>query len=72
MESIHCRRAYLHCNGVDVCEYFDQDILENCERYEPDPDKMRDLWYHELDANSREALEEMNIVSRSESTASFN
>ena len=66
-ESVHCRRAYLHCNGVHICEYFDPDILEDCERYEPDLDEMRDLWYRELDANSREALEEPNIVSRSES-----
>ena len=39
-ESIHCRRAYLHCNGVHVCEYFDQDILEGCEHYEPDANEM--------------------------------
>jgi hypothetical protein len=64
-ESVHCRRAFLHCNGVHVCEHFDQDILEYCERYEPDPDEMRELWYRELEANSREALEEVNIVSRS-------
>ncbi|EDR02648.1 uncharacterized protein LACBIDRAFT_332144 [Laccaria bicolor S238N-H82] len=63
-ESVHCRRAYLHCNGVDMCEHFDQEILEDCERYEPDPHEMRELWYCELDANSREALEEANIVSR--------
>ena len=66
-ESVHCRRAYLHCNGVHVCEYFDQDILEGCERYEPDANEMRELWNHELDANAREALEEVNIVSRYES-----
>ena len=70
-ESVHCRRAYLHCNGVDICEHFDQDILEDCERYEPDPDKMRELWNRELDANSREALEEVNIVSRSESVVNL-
>ena len=63
-ESVHCRRAYLHCNGVAICEHFDQDILGGCERYEPDPDEMRELWCHELDANSREALQEVNIVSR--------
>lgn len=63
-ESVRCRRAYLHCNGVDICEHFDQDILDNCERYDPDPDQMRDLWYRELDANSREANDGMNIVSR--------
>jgi hypothetical protein len=65
--AVLCRRAYLHCNGVDICEHFDQAILEGCERYDPDPDEMRELWYRELDANSREALDESNIVSRSES-----
>jgi hypothetical protein len=50
---------------------FDQDILEDCERYEPDPDEMRELWCRELDANSREALEEVNIVSRSESVVNI-
>ena len=63
-ESVHCRRAYLHCNGIDTCKHFDQDILKGCEHYELDPDKMRELWYHELDVNSHEALEEVNIVLR--------
>ena len=70
-QSVYCHRAYLHCNGIDICEHFDQDILEDCERYEPDPDEMRELWYRELDANSREALEEANIVSRSESVVNL-
>ena len=63
-KSVHFHRAFLHCNSVDICEHFDHDILEDCECYEPDPDKMQELWDHELDANSREALEEANIVSR--------
>lgn len=63
-ESVHCRRAHLHCNGIGICEHFDKEILEDCERYEPDPNEMRELWYRELDANSREAHEEVNIVSR--------
>ena len=71
-ESVHCRRAHLHCNGVDICEYFDLDILGDCERYEPDLDEMRELWNRELEANSREALEEANIVSRSESLQLLN
>ena len=70
-ESVHCRRAFLHCNGIDICEHFDEGILEYCERYEPDPDEMRELWHRELDANSREALEEVNIVSRSESVVNI-
>jgi hypothetical protein len=71
-ESVHCRRAYLHCNGVHICEHFEQNILEDCERYEPDPDEMRELWHRELDANSREAVSEVNIVSRSESVQVVN
>ena len=63
-ESVHCRCAFLHCNGVDICEHFDHNILEDCERYEPDPDEMRELWDRELDANSREVLKEANIVLR--------
>jgi hypothetical protein len=70
-ESVRCRRAYLHCNGVHICEHFDHNILNNCERYEPDPDEMRELWYRELDANSREAIDETNIVSRWESVVNL-
>jgi hypothetical protein len=52
--STHCRRAQLQCNGIKVCEHFDHRLLENCERYEPDPEGMKELWNHELDANARE------------------
>jgi hypothetical protein len=61
----------LVCNGIDTCECFDEDILENCERFEPDPEVMRELWNHELDANTREAGEAENIIYRYEAKFSF-
>ena len=68
---VRCRRVQLFCNGIDTCECFDKDILENCERFEPDPDAMRELWKHELDANTREAGEAENIIYRYEATSNF-
>ena len=61
-----CRRVQLDCNGVDTCERFDESLLENCERFEPDPEEMRELWRHELDANTCEAGEAENIIYRYE------
>ena len=63
-ESVHCHRAFLHCNGVDICEHFDHDILEDCKCYESDPDEIQELWDCELNANSHEALKEVNIFLR--------
>ena len=51
----------MDCNGIDTCECFDKSLLENCQRFEPDPEEMRELWNHELDANTREAGEAENI-----------
>ena len=62
--STHCRHAQLQCNGIKVCEYFDHSLLENCERYEPDPEGMKELWNHELDANARESNSVVNILTR--------
>lgn len=59
-----CRRAQLQCNGIKVCEHFDHNLLENCERYEPDPEGMKELWNHELDANARESNSITNILTR--------
>lgn len=59
-----CRRAQLQCNGIKVCEHFDHKLLENCERYEPDPEGMKELWNHELDANARESNSITNILTR--------
>jgi hypothetical protein len=61
----------LECNGIDTCECFDNNILENCERFEPDPEAMRELWNHELDANTREAGEAENIIYRYEANLNF-
>lgn len=61
---VRCRRVQLDCNGVDTCECFDESLLEHCERFEPDPEQMRELWNHELDANTREAGDAENIIYR--------
>ena len=56
-----CRCVQLDCNGIDICEHFDNSLLENCECFEPDPEAMRDLWNHELDVNACEAGEAEKI-----------
>lgn len=53
-ERIQCRRAHLTCNGVHTCEFFDEKLFQNCERFEPDEEAMRELWNHELVANQKE------------------
>jgi hypothetical protein len=59
-----CRRAHLTCNGINTCEFFDEDLFRTCERYEPDDDAMRDLWNLELDANDKEASSVVAVISR--------
>lgn len=68
---VRCRRVQLDCNGIDTCEHFDEGLLENCERFEPDIEEMRELWNHELDANTREAGEAENIIYRYEAKLLF-
>lgn len=63
-QEITCRRLHLHCNGVKVCEHFDDDLLATCERYGPDEDERRALWQQELDMNTREASSATAITSR--------
>jgi hypothetical protein len=59
-----CHRAHLTCNGISACEFFDSQLFDNCERYEPDEEAMRELWNHELDANEKEAGSVLAIVLR--------
>ncbi|KAJ6545326.1 hypothetical protein B0H19DRAFT_1075659 [Mycena capillaripes] len=35
-EKIRCRRCHLKCNGIDTCEFFEEEILDGLERYEAD------------------------------------
>jgi len=59
---IQCRCAHLTCNGINTCEFFDEDLFRTCERYEPDDDAMRDLWNLELDANDKEASSVLAVI----------
>nr|GAT54288.1 predicted protein [Mycena chlorophos] len=61
---VRCRRAVLTCVGVGKCEHASPDLFIDCERYEPDPAGMQDLWFQELDANEREAASVDAILSR--------
>ncbi|KAF7322576.1 hypothetical protein HMN09_00036100 [Mycena chlorophos] len=61
---VRCRRAHLKCKGVSTCEHVSEELFGDCERLEPDPAAMRDLWNHELDANEREAASAESILSR--------
>ena len=61
LNPVRCCRVQLECNGIDTCECFDNNILKNCECFEPDPEAMQELWNHELDANTGEAE---NIIYR--------
>ncbi|TDL25080.1 hypothetical protein BD410DRAFT_801771 [Rickenella mellea] len=48
---VQCWQAKLRCNGLCVCEFFDENILKDCERYEPNVEEMQERWQLELDAN---------------------
>nr|GAT48672.1 predicted protein [Mycena chlorophos] len=63
-KGVRCRRAVLTCMGVGKCEHASPDLFVDCERYEPDPAGMQDLWFQELDANEREAASVDAILSR--------
>ncbi|KAJ7203077.1 hypothetical protein GGX14DRAFT_652541 [Mycena pura] len=54
----------LGCKGVCVCEYVSEELFGDCERFEPDPSAMVDLWNHELNANEQEAASPEAILSR--------
>ena len=41
-----------------------EELFGDCERFEPDPSAMVDLWNHELEANEREAASPEAILSR--------
>ena len=49
---------------MSVCEYVMEELFGDCERFEPDPSAMVDLWNHELEANEREAASPEAILSR--------
>ncbi|KAJ7185164.1 hypothetical protein GGX14DRAFT_581220 [Mycena pura] len=53
--SVRAKHIHHHCNGVHICELVPEELFADCERYEPDPDAMLELWHHVLDANEKEA-----------------
>ncbi|KAJ7888864.1 hypothetical protein B0H14DRAFT_3713516 [Mycena olivaceomarginata] len=54
-EKIRCRRCHLKCNGIDTCEFFEEEIFDGLERYEADEKGMQELWDRALDQNEEEA-----------------
>ncbi|KAF8145124.1 hypothetical protein K438DRAFT_1992171 [Mycena galopus ATCC 62051] len=54
-EKIRCRRCHLTCNGIDTCEFFEEEIFDGLERYEADEQGMHELWDRALDQNEEEA-----------------
>ncbi|KAJ7774684.1 hypothetical protein B0H14DRAFT_2631897 [Mycena olivaceomarginata] len=63
-EKIRCRRCHLKCNGIDTCEFFEEEIFDGLERYEADEKGMQELWDHALDQNEEEAASAPGIICR--------
>ncbi|KAJ7190068.1 hypothetical protein GGX14DRAFT_580166 [Mycena pura] len=61
---VRAKRIHHHCNGVHICELVPEELFADCERYEPDPDAMLELWHHVLDANEKEANSVGSILLR--------
>ncbi|KAF8155402.1 hypothetical protein B0H34DRAFT_675602 [Crassisporium funariophilum] len=62
--AVQCRRVELKCNGIKICEHFDNALLENCQRFEPDEQEMKAMFKQELNANETEAKSPVNIILR--------
>jgi hypothetical protein len=63
-KSTLCRRVALDCQGIKVCEQFDDGLLAGCERYEQDEDETREFLTLEGDANESEANSTLAAVAR--------
>ncbi|KAJ7252303.1 hypothetical protein C8J57DRAFT_1665195 [Mycena rebaudengoi] len=63
-EKIRCRRCHLKCNGIDTCEFFEEEILDGLECYEADEQGMQELWDCVLDQNEEEAASAPGIICR--------
>ncbi|KAF8174034.1 hypothetical protein K438DRAFT_1771887 [Mycena galopus ATCC 62051] len=63
-EKIRCRRCHLTCNGIDTCEFFEEEICDGLERYEADEQGMQELWDRALDQNEEEAASTPGIICR--------
>ncbi|KAJ2913164.1 hypothetical protein MD484_g7252, partial [Candolleomyces efflorescens] len=63
-QSTLCRRVALNCQGIKVCEQFDEGLLAGCERYEKDEDETCEFLTLEGDANESEASSTLAAVAR--------
>ncbi|TFK16486.1 hypothetical protein FA15DRAFT_662114 [Coprinopsis marcescibilis] len=41
--------------GINACQHFDQDLLDNYQCYKLDPEETKTLWHFEIGANERKA-----------------
>ncbi|KAH6869745.1 hypothetical protein BKA70DRAFT_1578636 [Coprinopsis sp. MPI-PUGE-AT-0042] len=62
---IMCRRTGpLQCNGLEICEHFDESVLAKVDRYEPEKGETQALWDRQLTAHEAESSSSIAIVAR--------
>lgn len=44
LDGIEAQYAEHTCQGIWTCSHFDQELLDGCERYEPDEEQAAKLW----------------------------
>ncbi|KAJ7602005.1 hypothetical protein DFH06DRAFT_1351763 [Mycena polygramma] len=62
--AILCHRAAYKCNGLGVCDHFDETLFGDCERYEADEQGTLEVWERELDENVHEAARPLGPIAR--------